>query len=262
MRDLTNLIKIKFIEFDITSQHLGQVIRDNNINRKRTQHDHFPVTRYKKSINKDEELDKFYTELKKYSLDKIINLDETSVQPAMIMEYSRCNLGERCIVQTNDNYIFHRFTLVAAINNKKCIGYTLYEKGGMTKTRLVEFLEKFIFSKYKNHLIILDNAGSHRNNYVKEAIVRSGNNYLFSVPYTPTTNGPIEMFFNQTKHYMKINKKVLRFNELQENIKNIIDKVKNIHYKNYYLYAYQKESLKLPNKSLSTLRRKSKNYKS
>ena len=55
----------------------------------------------------------------------------------------------------------------------------------MTKERLVEFMEKFIFNKYKNYLIVLDNAGSHKNNYVQDAIINSGNNYLFSVPYKP-----------------------------------------------------------------------------
>jgi len=34
----------------------------------------------------------------------------------------------------------------------------------MIKERLVEFFEEFVFEKYKNHLIILDNAGSHINN--------------------------------------------------------------------------------------------------
>ena len=49
----------------------------------------------------------------------------------------------------------------------------------MTKERFVEFLEANIFNKYKNHLIILDNAGSHNNEYVKQAIINSGNKYLF-----------------------------------------------------------------------------------
>jgi len=70
------------------------------------------------------------------------------------------------------------------MSNSKCIGYKLYEKGGMTKERMVEFLEHFVFKKYKNHLLILDNARSHQNKYVKEAIKKSGNNYLYSVPYT------------------------------------------------------------------------------
>ena len=50
------------------------------------------------------------------------------------------------------------------------IGYELYEKGGIDSNRLVEFLDKFITTKYKNKVIILDNASSHRNDRVKELI--------------------------------------------------------------------------------------------
>ena len=75
------------------------------------------------------------------------------------------------------------------VNNSKCVGWKLYEQGGMTKERLVEFLKENVFSKYKDNLIVLDNAGSHRNEYVKQEILESGNKYLFSVPYTPKTNG-------------------------------------------------------------------------
>ena len=35
MEELYKIIKKKYKDFDITSQHLGQVIRDNNITRKR-----------------------------------------------------------------------------------------------------------------------------------------------------------------------------------------------------------------------------------
>lgn len=54
----------------------------------------------------------------------------------------------------------------------------------MTKERLLEFLDKFIFNKYISHLIILDNAGSHKNTYVKYVITNSDNYYLFRIPYT------------------------------------------------------------------------------
>ena len=37
----------------------------------------------------------------------------------------------------------------------------------MTKERLLDFLEKNIFPKYKDHLIVLDNAGSHNNELIK-----------------------------------------------------------------------------------------------
>ena len=55
-------------------------------------------------------------------------------------------------------------------------------KGGIDSNRLVEFLEKFITTKYKNKLIILDNASSHRNAKIKELVAKN-NNLLYSVPY-------------------------------------------------------------------------------
>ena len=103
----------------------------------------------------------FYKEISKYSLNKIISLDETSISPALIIKYSKCSLGKRCVVKTDDNYIFRKFTLLCAISNSKCVGATLYKEGGMTKERFVEFLEENIFNKYENYLIILDNAGSY-----------------------------------------------------------------------------------------------------
>ena len=39
MKELYKIIKKKYKDFEITSQHLGQVIRDNNITRKRTRHE-------------------------------------------------------------------------------------------------------------------------------------------------------------------------------------------------------------------------------
>jgi hypothetical protein len=179
----------------------------------------------------------------------------------MMLEYSRCDLGKRCVIKTNDNYVFRKFSLLVAINNSKCVGHTLYEKGGMTKERFVEFLEKFVFSKYKKYLIILDNADSHNNQYVKEAITKSGNKYLFAIPYTPMTNSPIENYFNQIKHHMKLNNKVLKFNELKVEIKNAIKLVKKENYENYFTYAYKKQDLSKTERKSSTLKRELKNYK-
>tara|TARA_A100000164_G_C21741139_1_gene692355 strand:+ start:304 stop:822 length:519 start_codon:yes stop_codon:yes gene_type:complete len=155
------------------------------------------------------------------------------------MEYSRCDIGQRCTIKTDDNYVFKKFTLLCAISNKKCIGWKLYENGGSTKERFIDFLQNNIFQKYKNHLLVLDNARAHNNNLVKQTIIDSGNKYLFTVPYTPKTNA-IEMWFNQIKHTLKLNKKVLKFNELKLEVKKSIRKVKTNNYENYFKYAYNK----------------------
>jgi transposase len=261
MEELAKIVKKKYNDFDITPQHLGQILRDNNITRKRTRHEHYPRERYGKTTNQTKELKTFYKEVRKYSLSKIICLDETSIQPAMYPAYSKCSLGKRCIIKTDDNYVFKKFTLLCAINNKKCAGALLYKEGGMTKERFVEFLEQHIFPKYKNNLIILDNAGSHNNQYVKDAIIKSGNKYLYSLPYMPKTNSPIENYFNQIKHYLKLNKKVLKYDELVIEIRNAIKQVKKENYKNYFENAYNKDAYKDYVKKDSTLKRKPKNYK-
>lgn len=260
MKELSSNVKKKYKSYNITSQHLGKVIRDNNITRKRTKHKHYPKIRHKNPTNLKEDLRHFYNEVRKYPINEIICFDETAIQPTMVKEYSRCYLGKRCIVRSDDNYVFKSFTLLCAISSSKCVGYKLYEKGGTTKERFVEFLQQNIYNKYKNHLIILDNAGSHNNDYVKQAIINSGNNYLFSVPYNPQVNA-IENWFSQLKHYLKLNKKLLKYDELNKAIKNAIGKIRTLQYANYFYYAYKKEAYKNLIRKQSTLKRKLKNYK-
>ena len=260
MNELLIDMKNKYPTFDITPQHLGQIVRDNNKTRKRTRHEHFPKERYKKPIDKQTELDKFYSKVKQFPINKIICLDETSVGSALKPTYSRCNLGRRCVIKTTNQFVFRKFTLLVAISNSKWVGKEMYEKGGMTKERLLEFLEKHIFPNHKNHLIILDNAGSHNNELIKNAIIKSGNDYLFCVPYTPKTDA-IEEYFNQVKTYIKKKRNVENYQQLENNVNKAIEKVKPENYKNYFEHAYNlKEGIKLHRKQ-STQRRKLKNYK-
>ena len=60
-------------------------------------------------------------------------------------------------------------------------------------TTLFCFLGKKNTEKYKNKLIILDNASSHRNHRIKD-LVNKHNNILYAVPYQHFTNS-IENYF-------------------------------------------------------------------
>ena len=66
---------------------------------------------------------------------------------------------------------------------------------------------------------------------------------------------------NQIKHYLRLNKKVLKYDELAIEIKNAIKQVKKENYKNYFENAYNKDAYKNYVKKDSTLKRKPKNYK-
>ena len=172
MNELTIDMKKQYPTFDISPQHLGQIIRDNNRTRKRTRHEHFPKERYKNPIDKQSEMNTFYKKIKEYPIHKIICLDETSVGSALHPTYSRCYLGRRCRIKTNNQFVFRKFTLLVAISSSKIVGKELYEKGGMTAERFFGFLQKHIFPHYKGHLIILDNARSHNNEIIKNAIIK------------------------------------------------------------------------------------------
>ena len=253
-------LKNKYSDFDITKGHLAEVIRDNNITRKRTTRRHYPDKRYNKPINLKKQMKEFYSKTDNYSLTKIISIDETSIYAEMASNYSRCNLGKRCVKKTTDNRVFIKYTLVCAINSKGVVGYELYKKGGMNSERMIQFIDKFINNKFKNCLIIMDNGGSHKNKSIKTKIEETGNKLLYSVPYKPKTNA-IESWFSQFKHYFVIDNNAISFQELEHFVKKTIKKIPKTSYLNYLKYAYeQKPALKLSKKQ-STRRKPLKNYK-
>ena len=94
----------------------------------------------------------------------------------------------------------------------------MYEKGGMTSDRLVEFLHKYVVGKYKNHLIIMDNAGSHKKQSIKDVVSHSKNKLLYSIPYKPQTNSTIENCFSQLKHHIKFEKSLKKITK--QNLEN------------------------------------------
>ena len=103
-------------------------------------------------------------------------------------------------------------------------------------------------------------ARSHHNDLIKEAIIKSGNQYLFSIPYTPKTNA-IEQYFNQLKYYLKKYRNVNNFQQLKENVKLSLDKIKPNNYYNYFNDAYgRKQGLEYSRKP-STRKCKPKKYK-
>jgi len=116
--NLWQLLQKEFTDFSITPQHLGVVVRDNNITRKRTSKRHYPETRYGKKIDLKVELQNFYKIVDKYPISKLICVDETSISAQMKPNYSRCELGKRCVMKTVNNSVFIKYSLVVAINSQ------------------------------------------------------------------------------------------------------------------------------------------------
>lgn len=207
-----------FDNFSISQGHLAKVIRDKNVTRKRTRQRHYPETRYRKPINLKKELELFYSNVDKYSLNKLISLDETSIHAQMVNSYSLCELGKRRVHKTKDNKVFVKFTLLCGISYTGLVGWTLFEAGGVNSERMVAFFKNFIIGKTKNNLIIMDNGGCHKSKLVKDIVITPKNKLQYSVPYKPKTNA-IESWFNQFKYYYKQDEISTTFSDVKKNVR-------------------------------------------
>jgi transposase len=180
---------------------------------------------------------KYYKELNKYGIDNIISIDETGFYLNMRKSKGRCLKGKRCY-KTVYVYPFVKFNFICAIKNGKIIGYKLYkEKGGINAIIFNNFYNDFIKNKYKNYLIILDNANFHKSEIVKNNILSSENKIIYTIAYNPNLN-PIENLFSQIKNYIK-NKSPDNYEQLKRDIDYIItNKIKKEHLKNYFKYLF------------------------
>ena len=197
IEDLLYLLKNKYPNLDLNKSHISRIIHDNNITLKMTRIRHEPVKRFGKDIDINKNIKEFYDEVKKYKIEDMICIDETSVKSLQKRNHCYSEKGKRCVIKTQSQEVFKKYTGIFAISVNGVVGWDLYEKSGINADRMVEFLEANITNKFKNKLIILDNASSHRNPKVKE-VINKDNHLLYAVPYQHFTNS-IENYFSMLK---------------------------------------------------------------
>ena len=219
MDDLLSKIKSNYPSFDLSSRQLSRVVKDNNITLKITRIRHEPIKRFGKDIDINSKIKDFYDEVKKYKLDDIICIDETSIKSLQKRNHCYNEIGKRCVIKTQSQEVFKKYTGIFAISTNGVLGWDLYEKSGINTDRLYEFLETHITSKYNNKLIILDNASSHRSDKIKD-LVNKNNKILYSVPYQHFTNS-IDNYFSMLKSRLQ-KLDGLTHEKLKENITNVI----------------------------------------
>ena len=173
------------------------LVNDNNITLKLTRIRHELTHRWGKEIDINEKLEEFYNKISKYKIEDIICIDETSIKSLQKRNHCYSERGKRCVIKTDSQDVFKKYTGIFAISVNGVEGWDLYEKGGINTERLVEFLQKFITEKYKNKIIILDNASAHKNDTIRD-LVNKHNKLLYSVPYQHFSNA-IENYFSMVK---------------------------------------------------------------
>jgi len=255
IEDLLYLLKNKYPNLDLNKSHISRIIHDNNITLKMTRIRHEPVKRFGKDIDINKSIKEFYDEVKKYNIDDIICIDETSVKSLQKRNHCYSEKGKRCVIKTQSQEVFKKYTGIFAISVNGVVGWDLYEKSGINADRMVEFLEANITNKFKNKLIILDNASSHRNPKVKE-VINKDNHLLYAVPYQHFTNS-IENYFSMLKSRLQ-KLDGLTHAELKENITKTIINIPKEKYRNIIKGAYERPEKYISKKN--NTRKIKKNY--
>jgi len=253
--ELNQKLKDKYKDANLSTTQIFRVINDNNITLKLTRIRHEPVKRFGKDININSKIKEFYDEVKKYKIEDIICIDEVSIKS--LQKRNRCysNKGKRCVIKTQSQEVFKKYTGVFAISVNGVVNWDLYEKGGINTDRLIEFLEHNITSKLRNKLIILDNASAHRNERIK-ALVNKHNNLLYAVPYQHFTNS-IENYFSMLKSRLQ-KLDGLKYENLKENIQKVISEIPKEKYENIFKGAYERPEKYVPKNKTRKIK---KNYK-
>ena len=71
----------------------------------------------------EDKIKNHYSKIKQHSLNNIIHIDETSLNSFMIRRKCYEELGKRCVVKTESQEVFKKYTGIFAISTKgmKCI---------------------------------------------------------------------------------------------------------------------------------------------
>jgi len=141
IQELLTKLKNKYPILNITRRHISRIIKENYISLKLTKIRHEPIKRFGKDININEKIKEFYNEIKKYNIDDIICIDETSINSLQLRHHCYNEVGKRCVIKTNSQEVFKKYTGVFAISINGVEGYELYNKGGIDGDRLLAFLE-------------------------------------------------------------------------------------------------------------------------
>jgi hypothetical protein len=91
---------------DLHQSHIQRIIHDNNITLKLTRIRHEPNKRFGKDIDINKNISTFYNEIKKYKLEDIICIDETSVKSLQKRNHCYSEKGKRCVIKTHRNICY------------------------------------------------------------------------------------------------------------------------------------------------------------
>ena len=143
-------------------------------------------------------------------IDKLVFLDESSINTGMTRLYGRSARGER-IVDYAPDVRFRRTSILSSVRSNGDIVPLIFE-GSLNGEIFKEYIAKFLAPTLKKgDIVIMDNLTSHKVRGAIDPILAVGASVVYLPPYSPDLN-PIEMMWSKIKACLRKTK--ARTNEL------------------------------------------------
>jgi transposase len=158
----------------------------------------------------------------KMDKDKLVFLDESSINTGMTRLYGRAPANERVVDYTPD-VRFERTTILSSVRANGSMVPLVFE-GALNGELFKEYISKCLVPTLKTgDIVVMDNLSSHKVKGVIDPIIDAGATLLYLPPYSPDLN-PIEMMWSKMKAYLrKVKAKTKEL--LQVAIKDALDSI-------------------------------------
>jgi transposase len=132
---------------------------------------------------------------------RLVFIDETSTNTAMVRLRGRCSRGERLIGRVPQGH-WKTITFVAGLRHDKMVAPFVVD-GPLTRATFLAYLEQCLRPTLKRgDIVIIDNLPAHKGVAVEKAIKTARARLLYLPKYSPDLN-PIELAFSKLKTLLR-----------------------------------------------------------
>jgi transposase len=134
-------------------------------------------------------------------VEKLLFLDESAVNTAMVRDCGRCPRGER-LVDSAPAGLWQTSTLVAAIGLDGVVAPMVVD-GPLNGESFAQYVESSLAPELDpGAIVVMDNLPVHKSKRVADAIAAAGCILVFLPPYSPDYN-PIENMWSKVKTLLR-----------------------------------------------------------
>lgn len=145
------------------------------------------------------------TEVLKHDPKRLVFIDESGFNIAMVPLYARAPKGRRAYGQVPKNR-GENSSLIAALSLDEGISAAMTLEGAVDGIAFRIYVQEVLVPKLRpGQIVVLDNLQVHKNQAVREAIEAQGCELLFLPSYSPDFN-PIEQAFSKLKTFVRKHK--------------------------------------------------------